>query len=103
MFEYGEAHLRALLTDLKDLPAITESRTHSPSVSWKQIWSVRSLRATKVRKEPKLVAHVKEQMRDLWPDNGFIEHERYDQWKAGLDEVKCWILENLARTDKERA
>ncbi|RJE25283.1 Phosphotransferase enzyme family protein [Aspergillus sclerotialis] len=50
-----------------------------------------------------LVAKVKEDMGELWPDKGFIEHERYDDCKAFLDEVKRQILEQLAETEEEKA
>jgi hypothetical protein len=42
-------------------------------------------------------------MGDLWPDKGFIEHERYNHCKATLHEVKGQILEQLAETDEEKA
>lgn len=42
-------------------------------------------------------------MGDLWPDKGFIEHERYGDCKAALAEVKGQILEQLVETDEERA
>ncbi|GIC87271.1 uncharacterized protein Aud_003655 [Aspergillus udagawae] len=50
-----------------------------------------------------LVAEVKERMGDLWPDEGFIDHERYDACNAALNEVKGQLLEQLAGTDEERA
>jgi hypothetical protein len=49
-----------------------------------------------------LVAGVKERMGDLWPDKGFIEHERYDDCKTALLEVMGQMLE-LAETDDEKA
>ena len=50
-----------------------------------------------------LVAEVKERMGDLWPDKGFIEHERYNDCKAALHEVKGLILEQLAESNQEKA
>lgn len=50
-----------------------------------------------------LVAEVKEQVGDLWPDKAFIEHERYDECKAALNEIKNQMLDQLADTDEERA
>ncbi|KAJ5143876.1 uncharacterized protein N7515_002663 [Penicillium bovifimosum] len=50
-----------------------------------------------------LVAEAKERLGDLWPDKGFIEHERYHDCKTALDEVKGLILKQLAETDEERA
>jgi hypothetical protein len=49
-----------------------------------------------------LVAAVKERVGDLWPDKGFIEHERYDDCKAALHEVRDQILEQLAETEEEK-
>ncbi|CAI7641051.1 unnamed protein product [Penicillium discolor] len=46
--------------------------------------------------ETGLVSKVKEEVGDLWPDKGLIEHERYDGYKAALDEVKAQILKQLA-------
>ncbi|KAJ5045972.1 hypothetical protein NUH16_002797 [Penicillium rubens] len=85
-FEYGEAHFQSLLVDLKDtwadLPAVNSDIPFPGS---------------------ELVAEVKEIMGDLWPDKGFIEHERYNHCKATLHEVKGQILEQLAETDEEKA
>ncbi|KAJ5896137.1 uncharacterized protein N7473_005536 [Penicillium subrubescens] len=50
-----------------------------------------------------LVGEVKERMGDLWPDKGFIEHERYEDCKDALQEVKDMILEQLAETVEEKA
>lgn len=50
-----------------------------------------------------LVAEVKERIGDLWPDKGFVEHERYDDCRAALQGVKGQILEQLAETDEEKA
>ena len=50
-----------------------------------------------------LVAEAKERLGDLWPDKSFIEHERYRECTAALEEIKALILEELAETDEERA
>jgi hypothetical protein len=50
-----------------------------------------------------LVAQVKEIMGDLWPDKGFINHERYDECEAALKEVKERLIEQLAENEEERA
>lgn len=106
MFEYGEAHFQSLLLDLKDtwpdLPAVT------PDVPFPFDFSEADIERIKLDSDgavagTELVACVKERMGDLWPDKGFIEHERYDDCKAALDNVKNQILEQLAETDEERA
>lgn len=45
---------------------------------------------------------MKERLGDLWPDKGFIEHERYDECKAALREVRDDIIEQLAENDEEK-
>ncbi|KAJ5447679.1 phosphotransferase enzyme family protein [Penicillium cf. griseofulvum] len=50
-----------------------------------------------------LIAEAKERMGDLWPDKGFIEHERYRDCKTALNEVKGLISEQLAETEEEKA
>lgn len=49
-----------------------------------------------------LVAEAKERMGNLWPDKGFIEHERCEVCKASLCDVKDLILEQLAENDEEK-
>jgi hypothetical protein len=49
------------------------------------------------------IAEAKEKLGDLWPEKGFIEHERYNECKAALDELKGLIVEQLAETEEERA
>ncbi|RAH45623.1 aminoglycoside phosphotransferase family protein [Aspergillus brunneoviolaceus CBS 621.78] len=79
IFEYSEAHFQSLLIERIKLD------------------SDGAVAGTE------LVTEVKEKMGDLWPDKGFIEHERYNDCKADLDEVKGLILEQLAETDEEKA
>ncbi|BCS20831.1 uncharacterized protein APUU_21263A [Aspergillus puulaauensis] len=107
MFEYGEAHFQSLLVDLEhtwtDLPAIITSDTAFPFD-----FSEADLRHIKMDSDgavagTELVAEIKQRMGDLWPDKGFIEHERYDDCRAALREVKDLVLEQLAETDEEKA
>ncbi|GAQ04126.1 hypothetical protein ALT_1447 [Aspergillus lentulus] len=106
MFEYGEAHFQSLLVDLKDtwadLPAVTSDVSFPFEFSEADIERIKRDSDDAVA-GTELVAAVKERMGDLWPDKGFIEHERYDTCKAALDEIKGQILEQLAETDEERA
>lgn len=46
-----------------------------------------------------LLMEMKETMGDLWPDKGLIEHERYDECKSALNEMKTQAVEQLAETD----
>lgn len=110
MFEYGEAHFQSLLIDLKDtwaeLPAVSSSS--SDNVPFPFEFSEQDFKRIKLDSDgavagTELVTEVKERMGDLWPDKGFIEHERYDDCKAALDQVKDQILDQLAETDEERA
>ncbi|GLI77600.1 hypothetical protein PoHVEF18_005891 [Penicillium ochrochloron] len=106
MFEYGEAHFQSLLVDLKDmwaeLPAVTSDMPFPFEFSQKDIERIK-LDSDGAVAGTELVAEVKERMGDLWPDKGFIEHERYEDCKAALQEVKDMILEQLAETDEEKA
>lgn len=106
MSEYGEAHFQSLLADLKDtwadLPAVTSD------IPFPFNFSEADYERIKVDSDgavagTELVAEAKERLGDLWPDKGFIEHERYRDCKTALDEVKSLILEQLAEADEERA
>ncbi|KAJ5941879.1 phosphotransferase enzyme family protein [Penicillium verrucosum] len=106
MFEYGEAHFLSLLVDLKDtwaeLPGVT-SDTPFPFDFLETDFERIKLDSDDAIAGTELVSEIKEKMGDLWPDKGFVEHERYDDCKAALDEVKDQILEQLAETDEEKA
>ncbi|KAL4738465.1 kinase-like domain-containing protein [Aspergillus similis] len=106
LFEYGEAHFQSLLVDLKDtwmdLPAITSDTPFPFDFSEADIERIK-MDSNAAVAGTELVAEVKERMGDLWPDKGFIEHERYDDCKAALHEVKGMIMEQLAETDEEKA
>lgn len=105
MFEYGEAHFQSLLVDLKDtwadLPAVNSDMPFPFDFSEADIERIKRDSDGAVE-GTELVAEIKERMGDLWPDKGFIEHERYDACKAALHEVKNQILEQLAETEEER-
>ncbi|KAE8137911.1 phosphotransferase enzyme family protein [Aspergillus pseudotamarii] len=106
MFEYGEAHFQSLLVDLKDswedLPAVTRDAPFPFDFSKEDIERIK-IDSDGAVAGTDLVAEVKESLGDLWPDKGFIEHERYDDCKAALDKVKGQILEQLAESDEEKA
>jgi hypothetical protein len=106
MFEYGEAHFQSLLVDLKDswedLPAVTGDFPFPFDFSKADIERIK-LDSDGAVAGSDLVAEVRESLGDLWPDKGFIEHERYNDCKAALDKVKGQILERLAETDEEEA
>ncbi|KNG89207.1 hypothetical protein ANOM_002539 [Aspergillus nomiae NRRL 13137] len=106
MFEYGEAHFQSLLVDLKDtwadLPAVTSDIPFPFDFSEADFEHIK-LDSDGAVAGTELVAEVKGRMGDLWPDKGFIEHERYDDCKAALHEIEDQILEHLAETDEERA
>jgi hypothetical protein len=106
LFEYGEAHFQSLLVDLKhtwaDLPAVTSTDPFPFDFSEEDIERIK-LDCDGAIAGTELVTEVKERMGDLWPDKGFIEHERYDECRAALQEVKDMVLEQLAETEEERA
>lgn len=95
MFEYGEAHFQSLLVDLKDswadLPAVSSDVPFPFDFSKADIESIK-LDSDGAVAGTELVTEVKETLGDLWPDKGFIEHERYDECRAALHEVKGQIL-----------
>ncbi|KAJ5971652.1 uncharacterized protein N7479_001570 [Penicillium vulpinum] len=98
MFEYGEAHFLSLLVD----PGITGDIPFPFEFSEMDIERIK-LDSDDAVAGTELLFEIKETMGDLWPDKGFIEHERYDECKAALDEIKAQILEQLAETDEEKA
>jgi hypothetical protein len=106
MFEYGEAHFQSLLVDLKDtwadLPAVKTDDIPFPFDFSEADFERIKMDSDGAVAGTELVAEVKETMGDLWPDKGFIEHERYDDCKAALHQVKDQILEQLADTDEEK-
>ena len=42
-------------------------------------------------------------MCELWPDKGFIDHDRYNSCRAALKEMKEQLIEQLAENEEERA
>ncbi|KAJ0417769.1 kinase-like domain-containing protein [Aspergillus carlsbadensis] len=106
MFEYGEAHFQSLLADLEDtwtdLPAVTRDKPFPFHLSQGEYERIKEDSDGAVA-GTELVAEAKERLGDLWPDKGFIEHERYKECKAALEELKNLILEQLAETEEERA
>jgi hypothetical protein len=105
MFEYGEAHFQSLLVDLKDswedLPGVTNHTPYPFNFSQSEIERIKSDSDGAIA-GTELLAAAKERMGDLWPDKGFIEHERYDDCKAALQEVRNQIMDQLAETEEER-
>ncbi|KAF1916462.1 phosphotransferase enzyme family protein [Ampelomyces quisqualis] len=105
MFEYGEAHFQSLVVDLKDtwadLPGVTSHTPFPFSFSEADIERIKSDSDGAVA-GTELVAAVKERLGGLWPDKGFIEHERYIDCRAALREVRDQILEQLADSDEEK-
>lgn len=106
MFEYGETHFQSLLVDLKDswadLPAVASDVPFPFEFSKADIERIK-MDSDGAIAGTDLVAEVKKALGDLWPDKGFIEHERYNDCKAALDKVQAQILEQLAETDEEKA
>ena len=106
IFEYGETHFQSLLVDLKDswsdLPTVTNNSSFPFDFSEGEIQRIK-LNGDSAVAGTELVAELKARLGDLWPDKGFIEHERYDECKAALRDVKNEILEQLAENDGERA
>ncbi|OOQ91447.1 phosphotransferase enzyme family protein [Penicillium brasilianum] len=106
MFEYGEAQFQWILADLKDtwaeLPAVTSDIPFPFNISDADYERIKADNDD-AEAGAGLVKQVKEQLGDLWPEKGLIEHELYDECKAALDEVKSLMLEQLFETDEERA
>ena len=105
MFEYGEAHFQSLLVDLKDTwPTLTAVTGQSPfpfDFSDPDIERIKS-RGDCAVAGTELVVQVKETMGDLWPDKGFIDHERYNACRAALKEIKEQLIEQLAETKEKQ-
>ncbi|EGD99635.1 hypothetical protein TESG_06980 [Trichophyton tonsurans CBS 112818] len=89
MLEYGETHFESLLADLKD--------------TWPDLPARIKISSDHAVASTDLVTEVKEQLDDLWPDKGFIEHDRFDECKSALEEVRLQILEQMAKSEEERA
>ncbi|GKZ28816.1 hypothetical protein AbraIFM66950_000613 [Aspergillus brasiliensis] len=105
MFEYGEAHFMSFLVDLEDhwedLPGVAGDVPFQFKSTDAEIERIK-LDSDGAVAGTKLVAGVKEQLGDLWPDKGLIEHERYDECRAALDEVRDQVVEQLAESEEER-
>jgi hypothetical protein len=106
MFEYGEAHFQSLLVDLKDTwPILTAVTGQSPfpfDFSDADIERIKP-KSDYAASGTDLVAQVKETMGELWPDRGFIDHERYDAFRAAFKEMKEQLVEQFAENEEERA
>lgn len=105
MYEYGEAHFQSLLVDLKDtwrdLPTVASDTPFPFTFSDEDIERTQR-NADDAVAGADLATAARKNLGVLWPGKGFVEHERYDECKAALDNVKDLILEQLAETDKER-
>ncbi|GKZ16647.1 hypothetical protein AbraCBS73388_000229 [Aspergillus brasiliensis] len=105
MFEYGEAHFMSFLVDLEDhwedLPGVAGDVPFPFKFTDAEIERIK-LDSDGAVAGTELVAGVKEQVGDLWPDKGLIEHERYDECRAALDEVRDQVVEQLAESEEER-
>jgi hypothetical protein len=105
MFEYGEAHFQSLLVDLEDtwaeLPSVDSSTPLPVSFSKADLERIK-LDSDGAVAGTELVAAAKERLGGLWPDKCFIEHERYDDCKAALHELRDEILEQLTDNDEEK-
>ncbi|PYH38993.1 phosphotransferase family protein [Aspergillus neoniger CBS 115656] len=104
MFEYGEAQFMSLLVDMRDhwgdLPGTGD-------VPFPFEFTDAEIERIKVACDgavagTELVAGVKEQLGDLWPDKGLIENERYEECRAALGEVRDRIVEELAESEEYR-
>ena len=108
IFEYGEAHFQSLLVEMKDtwaaeLPTVTSNDVPFPfEFSEADIERIGQDSDGAVA-GIELLMEIKETMGDLWPDKGLIEHERYDECKSALNEIKTQAVEQLAETDEEKA
>ncbi|KDB26352.1 hypothetical protein H109_01820 [Trichophyton interdigitale MR816] len=84
MFEYGETHFESLLADLKDtwpeLPAVSSNKPFPFDFSKEEFERIK-ISSDHAVASTDLVTEVKEQLGDLWPDKGFIEHDRFDECK----------------------
>ena len=107
MLEYGKVHFQSLLVEMQDtwaaeLPAVTSNNvlfefefleTDIECIGQDSDGAVAGV---------ELLMEMRETMGDLWPDKGLIEHERYDECKSALNEMKTRAVEQLAETDEEK-
>ena len=107
MLEYGKVHFQSLLVEMQDtwaaeLPAVTSNdvlfefeflETDIECIGQDSDGAVAGV---------ELLMEMRETMGDLWPDKGLIEHERYDECKSALNEMKTRAVEQLAETDEEK-
>lgn len=105
MFEYGEAIFLTILVDLQhswaELPAVQPGTPFPFKFSEADVERIKSDGEGAVA-GTEVISTAREEMGDLWPDKGLIEHERYDECRAALKEIKKQLLDQLAKSEEER-
>ncbi|KAJ5597315.1 hypothetical protein N7537_007399 [Penicillium hordei] len=105
VFEYREAHflsLQSILDTSADFPGLPSDIPFPFDISEMDLERIKLDNDDAVA-GTELMSEVKEEMGDRWPDRGLVEHERYDDCKAALDEVKGQIPDQFADNDEEKA
>lgn len=108
IFEYGEAHLHALMVELRNawpgLPLVEESSSPIPFPI-----DIDDARVAEIEDDGEKAVHsiqimneFKARLGPLWPDKDAVSHEQYDETKAALRELKAEVIAEFARSEGDR-
>lgn len=108
IFEMGETHLMALLLQLKeewkDLPAVRDSQNPPPfplHFSEEHIDQIeRDFGAS--LKGMDIMSEIEARLGSLWPENGTVGHEQYEDTKAALRKQKKELMSHAVDSDEDR-
>lgn len=109
VFQFGEAHLNALILAIRDewldLPAITSVKD-APSFPIEFTESqIRQIGEDMAKADAgiQIMTTLAKKLGDLWPDKGIATNCHFEEAMAALQEAKKELVSQFAGSDKERA
>jgi Phosphotransferase enzyme family len=108
IFEFGEAHFQALTTDLQPAwPELPLNARTTPSEPFPIEFSKERLAEVsndfeKALRGLQIMNDFKARLGVLWPDKDAVSHERYDETKAAMRELKAELIARFAQSDADR-
>lgn len=102
IFSLGEAHFRAVLLALQDEWAELHPNTAFPiTFSDEEVAEIqRDIESAE--RGIRIMQTIREQLGDLWPERGIIEHEYYDVVMEKLASIKRDLMAKYVKSEVER-
>ncbi|KAI1919585.1 hypothetical protein LOZ65_004348 [Ophidiomyces ophidiicola] len=108
IFEVGEANFRALLLDIRNDWQNQQSGASASSVPFPLDMSEGEVAeiekdAEAVERGMEIMMNIRGRLGGLWPEKGVVEHDKYDQVKIILQDIKKELMEIYAETAEDKA